>query len=183
MINLIFRLLLTFNATSWVLIIYGVKEKWTLFNINPFLFGVILLIVSLVLSYATLAISLILGNDNIQACDEIESADNSQIPTYLAYFFVALSVPNLEMLIFIYLIIFIFTFLSQAQYFNPIFLIFGYHHYNVRTSNGTKIFIITTQKLRSCSGLQFEKLKRLNQSTFIELRRKHNESTNGKSKK
>ncbi len=71
-------------------------------------------------------------------------------------------------MIVVYLIVFIFTFLSQTQYFNPIYLLFGYHYYHVLTETGTQIFIIKKGPVvRSVNELRFNHLCRLNDSTFI----------------
>ena len=42
--NLIFKLLLTINATSWMAIIYVIKKEWTLWSIPVWLFGLILIL-------------------------------------------------------------------------------------------------------------------------------------------
>ena len=99
---------------------------------------------------------------------EIELANNAFLPSYLGYFFVALSVPNCSTLYFIFLILFIFTFLSQSLYFNPLFLFFGYHFYNITTSKNVKLFIITRQNINDPNEVEFEKLKRINNFTFID---------------
>ena len=68
-----------------------------------------------------------------------------------------------------YLIVFVFTFLSQTQYYNPIYLLFGYHYYHVSTESGTKIFVIRKGPvIRNIRYLRFDHLHRLNNSTFIE---------------
>lgn len=64
---------------------------------------------------------------------EVENANNAFLPSYLGYFFVALSVTNFNTLILFSLFYLFFTFLSQTLYFNPLFLLFGYHFYNIST--------------------------------------------------
>ena len=60
-------------------------------------------------------------------------------------------------MLFLYIIVFVFTFISQTQYFNPIFLLFGYHYYHVLTPQGTKVFIIARGKvIRNKSYLAFD---------------------------
>src|SRR5690606_38431226 len=102
---------------------------------------------------------------------EVEQANNAFLPSYLGYFFVALSVNNSETLIFVFSILFIFTFLSQTLYFNPLFLFFGYHFYNISTVNKVKLFIITKQKINQPEEVEFQKLKRINNFTFIDKMR------------
>ncbi|MBE0354513.1 hypothetical protein PPHE_a2181 [Pseudoalteromonas phenolica O-BC30] len=100
--------------------------------------------------------------------DSIEHANNSFLPSYLGYFFVALSISNWETLFFVYGVLFIFTFLSQALYFNPLFLLFGFEFYNIKTKNGTAIFLISRNKYKKPNEIDIEKAHRINNYTFIE---------------
>ncbi|QTC41319.1 hypothetical protein I7V34_19980 [Bacillus sp. V3] len=102
---------------------------------------------------------------------EVEQANNAFLPSYLGYFFVALSIPYFETLIFIFLILFLFTFYSQTLYFNPLFLLFGYHFYYLTTVNKTKVFIITRKSLKNPDDINLPELRRINDFTFIDLRR------------
>jgi hypothetical protein len=98
----------------------------------------------------------------------VESANNSFLPSYLGYFFVALDVPNAETLSFVFTLIFGFTFFSQALYFNPLFLLFGYQFYNVTNENQVRIFMITKQRLKDPSSANFPNLLRINDFTFLD---------------
>jgi uncharacterized membrane protein len=102
---------------------------------------------------------------------EVEQANNAFLPSYLGYFFVALSIPYFETLIFIFLILFLFTFYSQTLYFNPLFLLFGYHFYYLTTVNKTKVFIITRKSLKNPDDINLPELRRINDFTFIDLGR------------
>ena len=98
-------------------------------------------------------------------------ADNEFIPTYLGYFFVALSVSDNITMLFLYGIVFTFTFLSQTQYFNPLYLLFGYHYYHVLTEQGTRVFVIVRGKvIRNRVEMSFNKLKRVNDTTYLAIR-------------
>jgi hypothetical protein len=181
MINLLFRLFLTFNATSLILVVYLVKSQKTLNFLHPVLenvpylfsyaiyFGipVLLTFLSLLLSRKLIDES-IESEQGVSAIKEIEQANNAYLPSYLGYFFVALSVPYCDTLIFVFAILFLFTFLSQTLYFNPLFLIFGYHFYYLTTATNIKIFLITKKELKDPSKLNFPKLKRINDFTFID---------------
>jgi hypothetical protein len=111
-----------------------------------------------------------LGRDEFKAGEvvSIEHANNSFLPSYLGYFFVALSIGNWETLWFVYGVLFVFTFLSQALYFNPLFLLFGYEFYNITTKNGTVIFLISRQRYKKPGEIQMEVAYRINNYTFIE---------------
>tara|TARA_R110002049_G_scaffold173750_2_gene340665 strand:- start:21929 stop:22474 length:546 start_codon:yes stop_codon:yes gene_type:complete len=180
MTNIAFRLLLTFNATSLLLIIFTVHKgvvlgdlfseyDWLLRlpNIASYL---IYLLVPILLTWLSLLLSIFLGKDDFKQGEikSIEHANNSFLPSYLGYFFVALSINNWETLWVVYTVLFTFTFLSQALYFNPLFLIFRYEFYNIKTKNGTAIFLISAHQYKSPGEVSIPKAYRINNYTFIE---------------
>jgi hypothetical protein len=69
---------------------------------------------------------------------------------------------------FVYVVLFVFTFLSQALYFNPLFLLFGYEFYNIKTNNGTAIFLISRRQYRQPRDVEIATAYRINNYTFIE---------------
>jgi len=185
MINLLFRLFLTFNATSLIIVIYAVKSKIVLNSLCPtlaymphWISYLIYFLIPVVLTFVSLKMSSLLSNDSIESSyfngkrispiKDIEQANNAYLPSYLGYFFVALSVPYCGTLVFVFGILFLFTFLSQTLYFNPLFLIFGYHFYYLTTERSIKIFVITKKVLKDPESLEFPKLKRINNFTFID---------------
>lgn len=180
-INLLFRLFLTFNATSLIIVVYLVKSQNVLNGLSPFISKMPHLIsysfyfaIPVFLTFLSLLLSRKLIDESIEnengvaAITEIEQANNAYLPSYLGYFFVALSVPYCDTLIFVFAILFLFTFLSQTLYFNPLFLIFGYHFYYLTTVTSIKIFLITKKELKDPKKLNFPKLKRINDFTFID---------------
>jgi hypothetical protein len=68
----------------------------------------------------------------------------------------------------VYVVLFVFTFLSQALYFNPLFLLFGYEFYNIKTKNGTAIFLISRYQYKQPSDIEIATAYRINNYTFIE---------------
>lgn len=169
--NLLFKLLLTINATSWFLIIYAVKEKISIFSIPCVIFHIVLILTVVFLSWISLLISKCFDKEILDSCAELSLADNEFLSVYLGYFFVSLSVPDGYTMSVVYLLVFIFTFLSQTQYFNPIYLLFGYHYYHIQTPKGTKVFaIVRGRVIRNKDNLQLINLRRINNTTFIERR-------------
>lgn len=180
MINIIFRLLLTFNATSLLIIVFVVQKGYVLSYFFPdlSLFAKLPNVVSyliyffapVLLTGLSILLSFCLGKDEFKKdeVDSIEHANNSFLPSYLGYFFVALSVSNWETLGFVYAMLFVFTFLSQALYFNPLFLVFGYEFYNIKTKNGTAVFLISRQKYKKPSEVDIPIARRINNYTFME---------------
>lgn len=167
--NLLFKFLLTINSTSWVLIVYAIKEQWTLLKLPIWVCGIIYLLIPILLSLLSLVLFKFSGDDKLTGCVEFSLADNEFLPVYLGYFFLSVGINEDITMYFVYGIIFVFTFLSQTQYFNPIYLLFGYHYYHILTAEGTRIFVISRGKvIRNKSHICFENLKRINDTTYIE---------------
>lgn len=93
-LNLLYKLILTLNATLWMVVIYGIKEKWSVCSVPSWMIGVVLLMLPILLSLGSLAVARKLGDDSLTKCQESTLADNEFISIYLGYFFVALSVPD-----------------------------------------------------------------------------------------
>ena len=87
----------------------------------------------------------------------------------MGYFFIGIGIDEFKVLIMIYAIIFIFTYISQSKCYNPLLLIFKYKFYNVTTNNGTKIFLITKKELRNSKDVYFKKLKRINNMSYFDI--------------
>lgn len=156
-----------------ILIVFFIKEKYFFCFLAGFpvwISHVVSLFVPLVTTVISLLLKRYLSSDAIEkAPQSVEVANNAFLPSYLGYFFVALSISTPETLFFIYFIIFIFTYCSQTIYFNPLFLLFNYHFYNVTTADNIKVFIITKRQIRTTCALTFPKLKRINNYTFIDI--------------
>lgn len=180
----IYKLILTGNSTMMLLIVYAIKEKVFLFkNISLSLpFGVVVeksldqhlifciyIIFAVLFSKMCLVFAKFLSDEIIEGgIINVEPANNSYLPTYLGYFFVALSVNDVTTLLWVYLLVCIFTYNSQTLYFNPMFLLFNYKFYYVSIETGMKLFIITKKNIKDTKTLNFECLKRINDYTFIE---------------
>ena len=105
---------------------------------------------------------------NIQ---EVSLASDGYLPSYLGYFFVALSIDKNDWILFwvVFVLVYIFTYTSQLLYFNPLFLLMGFHFYYVMSQEQVKIFIISRKRdIRGVKNLSFDKLKRINNFTFID---------------
>ena len=125
----------------------------------------------ILLSILTLVLSKRLGKESVESCQEISLADNEFLPVYLGYFFISLSIQDWYTMVWIYAIVFVFTFLMQMQYFNPVYLLLGYHYYHVLTHKGTLCFVIKKGKvIRNKEDIDFKNLRRINDITFIERR-------------
>lgn len=170
----LYQLFLAFNSTWLIVVVFLVKEKYKfifLDTYSTYCSWVLFAIIPIILTAFSFLIAVNLPKDRLKdsSVKEIELANNNFLPTYLGYFFVSLGIEDTSTLIVVFLIIYIFTFLSQTLYFNPIFLIFGYHFYFIKTSLNVKVFLITRKKLKIPGENGFEKLRRINNYTFIEL--------------
>ena len=179
MINWLYRMLLTFNSTSLLLVVFWIKEeyiiKWNLLFSNKYLCDtpdwvsyILYFLLPIITTFISLWLSRFLDSDSVDNVEEVEQANNAFLPSYLGYFFVALSVASCNTLGYIFAILFVFTFFSQTLYFNPLFLLYRYHFYYLTTSNRVKIFVITRKILKKPSSINLQKLKRINNFTFID---------------
>ncbi len=172
--SLIYRLFLAFNSTYLIIVVYLIKEDYYLSLLSAYthiISWLIFILFPVITTGLSFIIARTLASDSLasSSVEEIELANNSFLPTYLGYFFVSLGVNNVPTLIVIFLIIYLFTFLSQTLYFNPIFLLFGYQFYFIKTTNKIKIFLISRKELKKPGDDSFSRLKRINNYTFIDM--------------
>ena len=169
MLNTIYVFFNTVSVTMWIVVIYAIKEKWTFDPRVHYLFvGIGLLVLTIGLGAISLFFTKFLGEDNLEKCIEVEQADASFLPTYIGYFLIAFEVSDMHQLLVATVCISIFLYLVRWQYFNVTYLFFGYHCYHVTTDTHTKIFLITCKEIRRSDNLQFKKLRRINNTTYIE---------------
>lgn len=177
MLNILFRVFLAFNSTSLLLVVYWIKSAVTIEIVPPCIIQIpnyvsylVYVIAMLLLTNLSLLFATYLGTESLSQGDiiNIEYANDAFLPSYLGYFFVALDVPNTETLCFVYPLVFLFTFLSQTLYFNPLFLVFNYHFYNLTTANNVRIFMITRKKFKDPATVAFPFLLRINDFTYID---------------
>lgn len=172
-IKTVYRGFLTLNATILLAFIYAVKCRLFFDRIGGYSIFIYIIVI-LLFTALCLKGREILPNDSIEGICTISMANDTYMPSYLGYFFVALSIQNKDWLTFgvVFCVIYIFTFFSQSLYFNPLFLIFGYNFYYVTSHNQTKIFVISRKKdIRGSDKINFNSLKRVNEFTFIDKER------------
>ena len=117
------------------------------------------------------------SEDSIKkSVQEVSVINNDYMPIYLGYIFVSVSIPNpaigeidLLTLMVVYLLVNVFVTASRSLCFNPIFVIFGYSYYSIKTQKGTNLFVITRKKIRkSDENIKFEKLRKITEVVYIE---------------
>ena len=109
------------------------------------------------------------STDTLAKAQLIELVDNSFVPSYLGYFFISISASNYLSMIAFYGIILIFMYFAGVEYFNPIFLILGYHIYKVESDNHVQLILILKGRyvIRKSESLQDLALYRINNLTYI----------------
>ena len=176
--NKLYKLFLAFNSTYLIIAVYLINKNYVLIlleNKPNYYSHLIFVMMPVLLTLLSFLLLNFLDDDEIKKENilEVELANNTFLPTYLGYFFVSLSISNLETLVFIFLIIYVFTFLSQTLYFNPIFLLFRYNFYFLTNCDNVKIFLITKKQIKHPKEFDFNHLKRINDYTFIDTQKKH----------
>lgn len=173
--NNFYKFLLTISSTLWFLSIWGI---WYILNTLPENFdkteiqkwGICIIILIVPFAYALILKSLtrFFSHEKINNVQSCTLADNEFLPIYLGYFFVALGIDSWRILILVYCLIVIFTFVSNTQYFNPAYLILGYHTYHAETVLGTQIILLIKGKvIRNKDDIKNMSFYRLNDTTYI----------------
>jgi hypothetical protein len=173
--NFILRLFLTASSVSFFVIVYLFQNEIYHYKKELGNFWMLLIPIYLIIPFFATGISLFLckflSSDTLNSIKSIETSNNDFLANYLAFFFVALSVKDNNMIVFwvVFGMTVLFTFVSRVSYFNPMFLIFGFNFYYVHTSDNVKVMLITRSKLKKPSDLNIESVKRINDYTFIEI--------------
>lgn len=183
MINILFRMLLSFNATSLLIIIFLIQKGITLdkllYCVNGFEYGstltnyfsyIFYLAISLLLTRFSIWLCKFLGKDEFKAGEvvSIKHENNILLFNYLGLFFVALSIDNLQVFYFVYFMFFVFTFICWTWHLNPILLLFGYKLYSITTKNGTALLLISKKMYKNPNDIQIPSAFRLSNCIFIE---------------
>lgn len=165
-----------------MLSIYFIKSSYWLLSVREdclvFINIIIYICLPLVLSYLILfAFRHCFSADSItNPVAEIKSIDNEYIPIYLGYIFVSVSIPNpsegmIDMitLMVVYVIINLVIISSSTVCFNPIFIIFGYTYYAVKTLGNVTVFVISKNKRgKNDREVTFPRLRKITETVFIE---------------
>lgn len=181
----IFNPLATINSICPFILIFLLKQEdgKYLFNIikqskvcNYCLNGIIYFLILFCITYFVLFLSKFLETSSQEfEKDNLCFAHDTFIPAYLGFFFVSLSIDDGKFLlmVFIFILIYIFIYQSNAFFYNPLFLLFGFKFYYVLTANKKRILLITRNKdVNNAALYKYDKLHRINDFTFIDLREK-----------
>lgn len=186
-IRFIFMLILSISSTSLLPAIYLIKSSYKIIKWEGLgseyslqLNTAIYLLVVGILSKISLWMIKHRAPDSINNdVKEISTVNNEYLPIYLGYIFVSLSIPTLAdnqidwvSLMVIYLLICLFVTFSKSLCFNPVFIIFGYSYYQVRTSGNIKIFVITKKVIRKNDNhVTFPHLTKITETVYFDKER------------
>lgn len=165
----IYRIILTINALILLGIVYLIKEGCFIVIDSFVISYAIYIMIAVAFTGACVFISRYLPKEIIEGgVVSVELANGEFMPTYMGYFFVALSINNENTLICVGTILIVLLYFSKSIYFNPLFCLFGYTFYNLKMNNGIEIVVITKRPIKSADGLSFNSLKRINDYTYID---------------
>lgn len=139
-------------------------------------------VLMLVLAHLCCIASEHLPKDSIEGgITEIKLANDSYMPVYLGFFFVALSIPDRDYitLVVVTTVLLVFLVFSQNLFYNPLLLLFKYNFYHIKCGD-TSILLISKRRLKKAEGVAFQSLRRINDYTFLDMGEK-NEPSDSKS--
>ena len=187
--NRLFRFFLAVSSTSLFIVIFLIKSRCYILESNFYSYLDKFLkinnleqyslvgFISIPLLFLAISMKLLekLSKDRIKEGEiiEIENSTNNFLPSYLGYFFVALSISDNDFLTMsiIYCIIVLFVFYSQTNYFNPFLLILGYKFYKIKTNRGLSLLLISKKEFKKSNEVIIEKVYRINNSTYIDTQK------------
>lgn len=178
----LFMLLASISSTSLMLSIYFIKSSYWLLPVGENYTSSINIIVYICLPFVLSCLILFIFRhcfsvDSItNSVAEIKSIDNEYISIYLGYIFVSVSIPNpsagvidMSTLMIVYGIVNLVIVSSSTVCFNPIFIIFGYTYYAVKTQGNVMVFVISKNKRgKNDREVTFPRLRKITETVFIE---------------
>jgi len=188
-VNWSYLLYMTICSTSFFVVVYLIKCKYALIEIEGHetleqIANILLFIaVPLFMSWLSIVLSKKRADDSIKKpTQSVRNASNTYLSVYLSYFFVALSIPELQsstasnfgvdwiVLLSLYCLICVFIVCSRSYYFNPLLYFFGYNFYNVVTYNGIHLFVITKNTVtKGQKEIVFPRLKRITDIVYLDV--------------
>lgn len=183
MLKFFFQFFLTFSASSIIFLFYAIKNKITLsyfigdynvFYILPeylfcflsyFIYFMIILFINVIALYSIRYTTKDFLNE--EHIENIELKSDIIISNYFVYFLISMLANDNIMFLSLYFLFFLFTFLSKTT-FNPIFLMFGYKFYTIKTKRGSVISLISKKSYKTPLNINIKKLYRLNDYTFMQ---------------
>lgn len=175
--KLIVRFLISAISTCLLPSLYLIKSRYELIDVPMWINYAIYIGSPLILGLVMLQWFKIQPKDSITYdIQKLSPVNNEYLPIYLGYIFVALSIPNpcdgeidVISLLVVYIMICLFVTGSKSLSFNPIFIIYGYGYYKIRTKSNIEVFIISKRKFnKHAEHINFPQLKKVNDFVYFE---------------
>lgn len=166
-----YNFLLSLASTSPMILIFAVNAQIVILPaMQPYRFYLLIFVCVILINAIGMFFFRFLSKDSIEGrLRDIELANSNFLPSYLGYFFVAVSITSMDTFLLVYGLTVLLVMLSQSMYYNPFLLLFRYNFYYATDENGTRIFLITKKKIRTIQAEGFGKLRRINDVTYIEI--------------
>ncbi len=100
--------------------------------------------------------------------EELDVDNSGLLAIILAYVFVGLSITSNSILVVIIGFLLVFNLCGTSYIYNPLFYVFGYHYYFVRSAK-VKILVMTKTKYPLGTEIDFPNCKCLNDYTYIDM--------------
>lgn len=175
LLSILCNLLLSLSSYSMVLVFYlaCVDIPFVRLSLHPFAKVITLFVLAILLAVFCLwLIKTTIKTIDATEITRIRPIESVAMPTYIGLFVISLGITSLDVSIAIgvLLILFIFwRFFEKVFYFNPIWGLFGYRFYEIETSGGNTMTLITKKPdLKHKEDLS--NLKRINNYTFMEMK-------------
>lgn len=98
----------------------------------------------------------------------ISPTGDNFVASFFAYIFLGLSINNINMLAVIFITLIIMCYSTQMYLYNPLFILFGYNYFYIKTFNGLTIILLTKRKFKLNEIEDLKCIRRLNDYTYIE---------------
>ena len=109
----------------------------------------LLFLILLLLAFVITVIIKIWSPRDVSQVTAIRPIENNLTPTYIGLFVIALSINTLNFgasLVILLLLFIWWTLFEKMSYFNPLWLILGWHFYEITCSTGSTVFLVTKRK-------------------------------------
>lgn len=151
-----------------IFFIIGLENNKTYWKIpQNYILSIIILLTGIFITWIVLKCYLHTKSRDSVQINNIRPAEPTYIPVYISYFIITLGITKYSIFFIITFLLILFIFKTKVFYFNVLAYIFGYHFYEITTTEGISLMLILKEKDIKKAQC-FENLIRLNNFSFIE---------------
>lgn len=104
----------------------------------------------------------------VNQINNISPTGDNFVASFFAYIFLGLSINNCYMLAVIFITLVIMCLSTQMYLYNPLFILFGYNYFYIKTTSGLTIILLTKRKFKLNEKEDLKGIRRLNDYTYID---------------